>query len=145
MSDSPADPALVPELLVTDAAKSIEFWCGLCGFQISYERPEEGFAYISLGSAHVMLEQQGIGRNWITAPLEPPLGRGINLQISVPDLDPILTALREADYALFMEPETKSYRIDDHTEAGVQQFIVADPDGYLIRFQASTGHRPVAQ
>lgn len=145
MNNSPVDPALVPELLVSDAAKSIEFWCGLCGFQISYQRPEEGFAYISLGSAHVMLEQQGVGRNWVTGPLESPLGRGINFQISVPRLGPILNSLREADYALFMAPETKWYRIDDHAEAGVEQFLVTDPDGYLIRFQASTGHRRIAQ
>jgi catechol 2,3-dioxygenase-like lactoylglutathione lyase family enzyme len=138
------DPALVPELLVSDAAESVKFWCGLCGFQISYQRPEEGFAYISLRSAHIMLEQQGIGRNWITAPLEAPLGRGINFQIGVPSLGPILAALREADYAIFMEPETKWYRINDRTEAGVEQFLVTDPDGYLIRFQGSIGHRQIA-
>lgn len=43
-----------------------------------------------------------------------------------------------------MEPETKWYCIDERTEAGVQQFLVTDPDGYLIRFQASIGHRPIA-
>ncbi|MDQ1124478.1 hypothetical protein [Microbacterium trichothecenolyticum] len=61
MSDSPTLPALVPELLVGDVSKSIEFWCGLCGFWITYQRQEEGFAYISLGSAHIMLEQRGVG------------------------------------------------------------------------------------
>lgn len=144
VSNATLDPALVPELLVSNVTKSIEFWCGLCGFQINYRRPEEGFAYMSLGSAHIMLEQHGIGRNWITAPLEPPLGRGINFQISVRDLEPILTALRDADYAIFMEPETKWYPIAERTAAGDQQFLVTDPDGYLIRFQASIGHRPIA-
>lgn len=139
MSDSPTGPALVPELLVSDVSKSIEFWCGLCGFWINYQRPEEGFAYISLGSAHIMLEQRGVGRNWITGPLEPPLGRGINFQISVPRIEPIIAALREADDQLFMEPETKWYLLGEDTEAGVRQFLVADPDGYLIRFQESIG------
>lgn len=139
MSDSPTGPALVPELLVSDVLKSIEFWCGLCGFWINYQRPEEGFAYISLGSAHIMLEQRGVGRNWITGPLEPPLGRGVNFQISVPRIEPIIAALREADHQLFMEPETKWYLLGEDTEAGVQQFLVADPDGYLIRFQESIG------
>ncbi|CAL8898607.1 VOC family protein [Kocuria varians] len=143
VSHSPTDPALVPELLVSDVLKSLEFWRGLCGFRINYQRAEEGFAYISLGSAHIMLEQHGVGRNWVTGPLEPPLGRGLNFQISVPRIEPIITALREADYPLFMEPESKWYRIDSHTEAGVQQFLVADPDGYLIRFQESISHRPI--
>ena len=144
MSSSSADPALVPELLVSDTLKSLKFWCGLCGFAIDYQRPEEGFAYVSLGSAHIMLEQRGMGRNWITAPLELPLGRGINFQISVPDLDPILEALDGAGYPLFMPSEVKWYRITDLDEAAVRQFLVTDPDGYLIRFQAPLGHRSVA-
>ncbi|NYI40721.1 bleomycin resistance protein [Demequina lutea] len=136
------DPALVPELLVTDTAKSIEFWCGLCGFRINYQRAHEGFAYISRGTAHVMLDQRGVGRDWITAPLERPFGRGINLQVTVPNLEPIIVSLREAGYPLFMAPETKWYRVSDVEEAGVQQFLVADPDGYLVRFQAPIDRRP---
>ena len=138
-----AGPSLIPELLVSNTQTSLEFYCGLCGFQVDYERPDEGFACISLGVACLMLEQRGVGRNWVTGPLEPPLGRGVNFQISVPRLHPILTALSEEPHALFMSPETKWYRIDDHTEAGVEQFLVADPDGYLIRFQAPIGHRTV--
>lgn len=143
MSDAPTEPALVPELLVYDVARSMAFWVGHCGFQISYQRPHEGFAYITRGSAHVMLEQIGVGRNWITGPLVPPLGRGMNVQISVSDLEPLLAALREAGYPLHMEPETTWYRIDESTEAGVRQFLVTDPDGYLLRFQESIGHRPI--
>ncbi|MCR2792581.1 VOC family protein [Microbacterium sp. zg.Y625] len=145
MSSPGPSPALVPELLVSDTSRSIDFWCGLCWFEIAYQRPEEGFAYITLGSAHIMLEQRGIGRNWITAPLESPLGRGINFQISVPRLDPILAALRDGSYPVFMAPETKWYAIGELDETGVRQFLVTDPDGYLIRFQESLGHRPRRQ
>ncbi len=134
------DPALVPELLVRDVDASIEFWCTLCGFEIRYQRPEEGFAYIMRGAAHVMLEQAGIGRNWLTGPLEAPHGRGVNFQVIVSDVEPILAALRAAGVSLFMPPETKWYRVDDQ-EVGVRQFLVTDPDGYLIRFQSSVGRR----
>ncbi|HEY0247347.1 MAG TPA: VOC family protein [Gryllotalpicola sp.] len=137
-------PSLVPELLVADLSGSIAFWCGLCGFAIDYRREDEGFASLSRGNAHVMLEQQGIGRNWITAPLDRPLGRGINFQITVPALAPLLASLRAAEHPLFLEPETKWYRISATEDAGVEQFLVADPDGYLIRFQAALGHRPSA-
>lgn len=135
---------LVPELLVSDVRVSLAFWCGLCGFDIAYERPHEGFAYITLGSAHLMLEERGVGRNWLTADLDRPFGRGINFQIAVTDLDPLLRDLRDAGWPLFMEPETKWYRVSDAEEAGVRQFLVTDPDGYLVRFQNSIGRRLVA-
>ncbi|MEN0103880.1 MAG: VOC family protein [Curtobacterium sp.] len=134
-------PALVPELLVADLDASLAFWVGSCGFTVSYDRPDERFAYIVLGSAHLMLEQAGVGRNWVTGPLEQPFGRGINFQITVPDSDVIASELRAAGFALFMEPEIKWYRVDGAEEAGVRQFLVTDPDGYLIRFQSSVGRR----
>lgn len=91
-----------------------------------------------------MLEERGVGRNWITAPLDPPLGRGINLQIGVSDIEPILVAIHGAHHPLVMAPEEKWYRVSDGEEAGVRQFLVTDPDGYLIRFQQSLARRVVA-
>jgi catechol 2,3-dioxygenase-like lactoylglutathione lyase family enzyme len=135
-------PDLVPELLVGSLGDSVDFWCRLCGFEVLYDRPDEGFAYITRGTAHVMLEQAGVGRNWVTARLERPRGRGVNLQISVASIDPIVSALGAVDWPLFMEPETKWYRAGA-TEAGVVQFLVQDPDGYLVRFQSSLGRRSV--
>lgn len=140
--DSTPSPDLVPELLVTSLEESLDFWCRLCGFDVLYERPDEGFAYVTSGTAHIMLEQTGVGRNWMPAALEPPLGRGINFQVSVASIDPLVCALRGASRTLFMEPETKWNRTGA-TETGVVQFLVQDPDGYLIRFQASLGRRPV--
>jgi catechol 2,3-dioxygenase-like lactoylglutathione lyase family enzyme len=138
------EPALVPELLVTDIDRSIDFWCGICGFEIRYSRPIERFVYIVLGTAHVMLEQVGVSRNWVTSELEVPLGRGINFQISVPDTDVIVKTLERAGVELFMQPETRWYQLADE-EAGVKQFLVTDPDGYLIRFQSSLGRRPITR
>lgn len=134
-------PGLVPELLVTDLDRSLAFWCGICGFDIAYDRPEERFAYLVREGAHVILEQAGVGRNWIAAPMERPLGRGMNLQIGVTDLEPILTALDCTGIMPFMAAETRWYRIGPAEEAGVRQVVVADPDGYLLRFQASLARR----
>ena len=55
-----SDPGLVPELYVPDLTASRQFWCDLVGFAVKYERPEEGFAYLVLGSAHLMLDQAGV-------------------------------------------------------------------------------------
>lgn len=126
-------PALVPELSVVDIEASRRFYCDIIGFAVRYERVDEGFAYISLGAAELMLDQVGIGRDWITAPLEQPFGRGVNLQIEVEAVSPILDRLAAAGIAPFLPLETKTYR----TAAGPviqRQFCVSDPDGFLLRF-----------
>ncbi|SMG24182.1 bleomycin resistance protein [Agreia pratensis] len=141
-ADSALEPALVPEFLVTNLDASLAFWRDLCGFTVLYDRPEERFAYLTLGSAHLMLEEIGDGRHWITAPLELPFGRGINFQISVPDAEGLAASMSAADIPFFLPLETTWYRVGDE-ETGVTQFIVTDPDGYLVRFQSSLGRRPL--
>jgi len=133
---------LVPELLVTDIRVSLNFWCGLCGFSIAFERLYEGFAFLDLEGAQVMLEEHGRNRNWITAPLAVPFGRGINFEISIRSIDPILTTLATSNWPLFMEPEEKWYKTGN-VETGVRQFLVKDPDGYLMRFSQGIGKRPI--
>jgi catechol 2,3-dioxygenase-like lactoylglutathione lyase family enzyme len=136
-------PALVPELLVTDIDASLRFWCGLCGFSIAFERLYEGFAYLDRDGAQVMLEERGRNRNWITGALDAPYGRGMNFEIRVASVDPILQSLTEAGWALFMRVEEKWYRVRDN-ETGVRQFLVQDPDGYLLRFSQRIGERSIA-
>ncbi|WP_160666594.1 bleomycin resistance protein [Pseudarthrobacter sp. ATCC 49987] len=134
-------PGLVPELLITDLTTSLNFWVTLCGFEILYDRPAEGFAYLHSGKAHVMLEQIGVGRNWIPGTLQRPLGRGVNFQIAVPAVEPLVERIIAASWPLFMAPEDKWYQTGG-TMVGVSQFLVQDPDGYLIRFSSRLGHVP---
>jgi len=131
-------PALVPELLVRDIAASLDFWCGVLGFAIVFDRPEEGFACIERDGARVMLDRLGSTRDWVAAPLEPPFGRGMNLEIAVASVAPLLAALAAAGRPLFLPPEEKSYRVGT-AEVRVRQFIVQDPDGYLLRFSERLG------
>ena len=88
-----ASARLVPELLVTDVNSSLHFWRDLCGFSVAFDRLHEGFAYLDLDGAQVMLEERGRSRNWIVGPMEVPFGRGINFQIEVRAIAPILGAL----------------------------------------------------
>lgn len=136
--------AIVPELSVTDWQKSRDFYCDLIGFSVLYDRPEEGFVFLTLGRAQIMLDQIGIGRDFhgIDAAPAYPFGRGMNLQIMVSALAPILERLEEAKIPLHMLPEDKWYRRDD-IEVGNRQFIVADPDGYLLRLFEDLGERPI--
>ena len=134
---------LVPELLVSDVTASLRFWRDLCGFGVAFERPGEGFAYLDRDGAQVMLEERGRGRNWMTGAMEAPFGRGINFQVGVREIEPILASLAAAGWPLFMAPEVKWYRTGD-VETGVHQFLVQDPDGYLVRFSAGLGQRRAA-
>ena len=132
---------LVPELYVEDLDASLRFWCGLCGFGVVYDRPEDRFAYLNLDGCQAMLEEVGVpGRRWVTGALERPFGRGVNLQMAVADVTPILAALAGAGWPLFLAPEEKWYRMGAG-ETGARQFIVQDPDGYLLRFSQSLGDR----
>ena len=71
---------LVPELIVSDLSRSLAFYCGVLGFRIEYERPEEHFAFLSFGGSQLMLEQDWQSESpWRVGPLEAPYGRGINL------------------------------------------------------------------
>jgi catechol 2,3-dioxygenase-like lactoylglutathione lyase family enzyme len=142
MTEPSSWAALVPELLVSDIQKSQGFWRDLCGFTVLFDRPDEGFAYLDLYSAQIMLDQIGKTRDWVTAPLETPFGRGMNLFVRVETIEPILASLARAGWPLFMEPEQKWYRADE-VETGVHQFLVQDPDGYLVRFAADIGERPM--
>jgi catechol 2,3-dioxygenase-like lactoylglutathione lyase family enzyme len=142
-------PRLVPELLVTDTQESLRFWQDILGFRILYDRPEDGFAAIERDGVEFMLERHGSGpaervNIWDTGPLERPFGRGINFEINVDDVGVLLDALKAAHWPIFFGPEERWYRAGQR-ETGVRQFLVQDPDGYLLRLSQSLGQRALAK
>lgn len=127
---------LVPELLVSDFGASRDFYVRVIGFAVRYDRPAEKFAYLDLDGAELMIEQET--DFWLTAPREKPYGRGINLQIEVANLDGIVARLLAAGIPLFRPVEDAWYRAGDHY-SGNRQFLVQDPDGYLLRMFQDLG------
>lgn len=135
-------PTLVPELYVSQLSASLSFYVDLLGFRVDYERPEQRFAAIHLGNAHIMLEEAPSlekasvaelrAGEWRIERLERPFGRGVNLEIEVPDVDAIATRLASVNYSFVVEPHFKAYRVGRQV-CEVRQFVVGDPDGYLIR------------
>ncbi|AQZ51415.1 Glyoxalase-like domain protein [Martelella mediterranea DSM 17316] len=122
--------ALIPELGVRDLAQSLEFYVGLIGFSVAYDRPEEGFAFLELGAAQLMLDAIGTGRT--IGDEESALGGGINFQLEVRDFDGIVARLAKAEWPLVLGPEERRYRTPNG-ERGQRQLWVRDPDGYLLR------------
>lgn len=138
-------PKLVPELYVSDIDRSRRFYTGVLGFAVLYDRPEEGFAYLVREGAALMLDQPADpGRTWLAGPLEHPYGRGINFQIEVADVDALHTVVLAVRAPIERPLEERWYRRDS-VLLGQRQFVVQDPDGYLLRFCQDLGSRPAPQ
>ena len=131
----------MPELVCSDIERSLAFYTGILGFTIVFQRKDERFAYLERLGADIMLEQP-TGRSFVAGDLAHPYGRGINLQIEAPDVDLLYQAVAAANAPIHLPMEEKWYR-QDETLLGNRQFIVQDPDGYLLRFFRDIGQRPV--
>lgn len=123
--------ALIPELRASDFKRSLKFYTKILGFKVEYERRESQFAFLSFQGAQIMIEQNT--KEWNAGKLNYPYGRGINLQIAVKKIFPLLNSLRKNKYKIYVEPFEKWYRVKNKLN-GIRQFLVQDPDGYLLRF-----------
>jgi len=122
---------LIPELSVTDFEKSLSFY-KMIGFVVEYTR--ENFAFLSFQGSQIMIEKQN--DTWKVDDLEKPFGRGINFQISVSNVEEILSVLEKNNYPIAFGLETHTYKVNDK-EFCEKEFLVQDPDGYLLRFSES--------
>jgi catechol 2,3-dioxygenase-like lactoylglutathione lyase family enzyme len=131
---------LVPELVCSDLEASLRFYTDVLGFLVVYARPEERFVYLDREGAQIMLEEP-TGRGFVNGELTKPYGRGVNFEIEVADVEALLARVQAAGAEIWLPMEEKWYRRGE-MEAGNRQFIVADPDGYLLRFAQDLGERP---
>lgn len=132
---------IIPELHVTNYQASLDFYTQVLGFDVSYAREEEGFAFLEREGAELMIDFLDKGRSFVTGEMEHPFGRGMNLQIEASDVDFLYQQAKKHEAPIFIEMEEKWYRREQE-ELGNRQFIVQDPDGYLLRFFQSLGSRP---
>lgn len=122
---------LIPELSVTDISASKQFYTDVLGFHIEYERPEDKFAFLSLGDAQLMIEQ--INGHWDTGRLEYPFGRGINFQIDIEDVDGLVAKAKDKGIVPFKDTFISRYECDGERYIE-KEVLIQDPDGYLLRF-----------
>ncbi|MCG9557821.1 bleomycin resistance protein [Vibrio kanaloae] len=130
---------MVPELSVSDFSKSLNFYCEILGFKVRSQRKSPDFVYLEFEQVQIMLEQ--IHDNaWVTGSLETPLGRGVNFQIELSDIAPVYERLESAGVPLFKEQKDTWYDVGDSL-SGQREFLVQDPDGYLLRFSQYLGEK----
>jgi len=86
-----------------------------------------------------MLEQiHEVG--WVTGQLEYPLGRGVNFQMELETISPVLERLKASNVSLYREQQENWYDQGDML-SGQREFLVQDPDGYLLRFIQYLGEK----
>ena len=122
--------SLIPELSVSNIENSIKFYTSI-GFQIKYERKKDKFCFLELEKNQIMIEQ--INDNWNTGVLEYPFGRGVNISMSIKDIDQYYDEIKKNNIKLFQEIKVSKYQVDNIVYEG-KEFLIQDPDGYLLRF-----------
>ena len=131
----------IPELSVSNLENSLKFYKTL-GFKVEYERPENKFVFLSMGEIQFMLQEISDNDKWDLAPLSYPFGNGINFQLEVDSIDNIYTDLKKNNYEITFDVEENWYRQDDKL-LGNKEFLVQDPDGYLLRFSEDLGEKEI--
>lgn len=129
----------IPELSVTNLGNSLKFY-KTAGFKIEYDRPENKFAFISLGNIQFMLQELSNNAKWNVGELKYPFGNGINFQLEVEDIDKIYNNFQNNNYTITFDIEENWYRQDDKM-LGNKEFLIQDPDGYLLRFMQDLGKK----
>ena len=134
---------IIPEFDVFNLDNSVHFYVDLIGFSIVYERKEDKFVFLEFENVQIILQEINKEENkWKTAKLEYPLGRGINFQIDVTNIDKIYNNLKENKYEIFVDIEDHWYR-KGNIFMGCREFLVQDPNGYVLRFSEDLENKKV--
>ena len=122
---------MIPELSVFDIEQTKRFYNDL-GFKIEYERPEEKFVFMSFQDSQFMFEQIH-DNGWNIGELIYPLGRGINFSIAVDDIEGLYKLVKSLNLEIYRELNRSIYQVNG-TEETQTEFLIQDPNGYLLRF-----------
>ena len=130
---------IIPELSVSNLENSLTFY-KTAGFKVEYERPENKFAFISLGEIQFMLQEITNSSKWNLSPITYPFGNGINFQLEVNNLNEIYNNFKNNNYKITFDIEENWYR-QNNKLLGNKEFLIQDPDGYLLRFEEDLGEK----
>ncbi|WP_062260930.1 bleomycin resistance protein [Endozoicomonas arenosclerae] len=131
---------MVPELTVTDFEKSFDFYTRILGFRVRNQRQKPNFAYLEQEKAQIMIEEFH-PEGWNTAELTYPLGRGVNFQIELTEIQPVLDRIYKGGVSLYRDLKESWYNTGT-VISGQKEFLIQDPDGYMLRFTQYLGEKP---
>jgi len=119
-----ANIPVAPEFFVHDLERSLRFYRDELGFRIV--RQERDFAIVALADAYVLLafpEDEPRLKRWLTS---GPRGVGVNVRLMVDDVDAMYERASAAGCPIVRAIGDRDY--------GLRDFMIADPDGYVLRF-----------
>jgi catechol 2,3-dioxygenase-like lactoylglutathione lyase family enzyme len=133
---------LMAEMMVTDYPRSLAFWTDVLGFALAFERPAQKLACLERpeGGQVMIYERDG---DWETGPMEHPFGRGLVIQVYVADAMAVARRVEAAGHPFYVPPREK-WRDWGDRMGGQREFLVQDPDGYLVMVAERIGTRPLA-
>jgi catechol 2,3-dioxygenase-like lactoylglutathione lyase family enzyme len=131
----------MPEFLITDLEESLAFWTGVLGFRIACSRPEQNFVYLEHpdGAQMMMYPRDG---DWEVGPMDRPFGRGVVFQVCVSEVDAMVPAVIGAGLPFCVRPRERWCHWGDRL-GGQREFLVQDPDGYLVMVAQRIGEKPL--
>ena len=71
---------------------------------------------------------------WSVGEISYPFGNGVNFQIYTENIDDIYKVCKQKNLNFFRELMINEYKINNQIVTE-KEFLIQDPDGYLIRFQ----------
>lgn len=120
--------SLTPNLIVSDVARSIKFYCDVLGFTLGPTVPNAApyvFAIVQSGPVQIYLNAPEPAIAEYATLKDKPLGGTLTLFIAVARIQQVFEDLK-ARVPIVMPLEHKWY--------GVTEFAFTDPDGYVITY-----------
>lgn len=111
------------------------------GFRIAYSHPDQDFVDLEHpdGAQIMMYPRDG---NWGVGAMERPFGRGVVFQVNVSDVGAMVRAVIGAGLPFCVQPRERWRHWGDRL-GGRHEFLVQDPDGYLVMVAQRIGEKPL--
>lgn len=133
--------ALMAEMMVQDYPASLAFWTDVLGFACAFTRPTQKLACLQHpDGAQVMIYQRD--GDWETGVMEQPFGRGAVIQVYVADAAAHAARVTAAGWPFYVALREK-WRDWGDRMGGQREFLLQDPDGYLVMVAERIGERPL--
>jgi hypothetical protein len=132
---------LVAEMMVRHYPTALEWWTGLVGMAPVFTRPEQKLAFLQHpdGAQVMIYERDG---DWEVGPMEAPFGRGAVIQVFVTDVTAVHARFAAANHPFYV-PLREKWRDWGDRLGGQREFLVQDPDGYLVMIAEHIGEKPL--